>query len=137
MTKLKIEPTLYLLARWDIPDMNAGKLAAQAAHAASEFEYVVAEKVTANPTGDLSELLTQWREDRSFGRTITLKATNEEIYQTLTSVGISGYVFDPTYPIKNHQGDIYTVGMSTVGWCFPTNQTELSAIQESGLELYP
>lgn len=127
-------PRLYLIGRSDIPQMNAGKLAAQAAHAASEFEAHVA---TTAPDTVLRDMYSKWREDRKFGVTITLIGTDNEIRELLSTQLHRGYVHDPTYPMFNAQGDMFTWPLDTVGWCFPTNTSQLASVQESGLKLYP
>lgn len=128
------EPRLYLIGRRDIPQMNAGKLAAQCAHADGEFtDYAL----SASTESKVGILFRRWKEDRKFGVTITLIGTDSEIRELLTTQSFRGYVHDPTYPMFNALGEGFTMPMDTVGWCFPTNEREMAAVQESGLELYP
>jgi len=137
--EIGFEPILYLLARWDIPDMNPGKLGAQCAHAADEFHDLATAEIILWPEDHFARVWSKWCGDRKFGTTIVLKATNAEIEDLVYagSYKFSDYVHDPTYPIRNWQGEIFTVPMNTVGWIFPTSPEGVDAIKNSGLELYP
>ncbi len=101
------EPYLYLVMRGDMPSMNPGKLAAQAAHGASMFhEY-------AHRFGD-NEVSQPWyilylewvRQARDFGTTIVLTATHQEIDDLeakadnydLKKLFVSDTIVDPSYP---------------------------------------
>ncbi|PHS22267.1 MAG: hypothetical protein COA84_14005 [Robiginitomaculum sp.] len=132
----EFEPRLYLIGRSDIPQMNAGKLAAQCAHAANEFEYndivIPCELVNA-----VDAIVRKWRDDRAFGTTITLIGTDVEIRALTANKCMSGYVHDPSYPMYNAMSERFTAPMDTVGWIFPVNELEFRHIRESGLELYP
>lgn len=133
------EPVLYLLGRWDIPDMNPGKLGAQCAHAAQEFHAQAMETMEIEPDGDFSKLWSRWCDGRNFGTTIVLKATDAEIHDLMANTGFPhcGYVHDPTYPIRNWQGNVYVTPMDTVAWIFPETAWALDEVRNSGLELYP
>lgn len=132
----EFEPRLYLIGRSDIPQMNAGKLAAQAAHAADEFEELYRMR-SVDGDSTFARLVEKWREDRSFGVTITLIGTDVEIRDLLATQQHRGYVHDPTYPLFNETGGFFTWPIDTMGWCFPVNALELQSIQTSGLDLYP
>lgn len=79
-------PVLYLIMRNDLPSLNPGKLAAQAAHCANACVAVARKKQPA--------LLRQWeRESRqAFGTTIVLGAGRRIIE------AMPNRVWDDTYP---------------------------------------
>lgn len=129
------KPILYLLARTDIPQMNAGKLAAQASHATSCFELQVRDNHSLRSSQFNASA---WRLD-GFGVTITLAATMIQIRDILNETGTSfnGVVYDPTYPMYNAMGDSFTQGMSTVAWMFVETKEQWDHLQSFDLELYP
>ena len=105
---------LYTLARTDITQMNAGKLAAQAAHAATQFVFDAI-----NWKGDQdSELVKQMHEWRAqggggVGTKITLAATEAEVKESVAFIKsefdlATGLVVDPTYPMTNVFGTPFT-----------------------------
>lgn len=124
MTASNFEPTLYIIMRKDIPDMNPGKGMAQAAHADAEFKEM-AEK--SNKEVDRS-MYEAWKGDRAFGRTIVLEGTEEEYSHVVLEANNNhvpcGIVYDPTYPITNYYGYTYTVGMNTCAWVFVGDEYE-------------
>ena len=133
MAEQPFESRFYMIGRSDIPQMNAGKLAAQSAHAASEFEMDT--KIISNTY--IQDLVKAWRDDRKFGVTITLIGTDVEIRELLGPMRLKGYVRDPSYPMFNALGDGFVAPYDTVGWIFPTSRVEMNVIQNSGLDLYP
>lgn len=138
----KIEPRLYLIGRRDLPQMNAGKLGAQCAHAADEFhdyarDVLAMTDAHSKKSAGFGNLFTEWKGDRKFGVTITLIGTDKEIRDLLGTQSVRGYVHDETYPMFNALGETFTLPFDTVGWCFPLTPRELAAVQDSGLDLYP
>lgn len=144
MTDTTFEPRLYLIGRRDIPQMNAGKLGAQCAHAADEFHDQARDVLAmtdphTDTSAGLANLFTLWTANgtRKFGTTITLIGTDAEIRNLIATQAVRGYVHDDTYPMVNALGEAFTLPFDTVGWCFPLTERELRNVQESGLELYP
>lgn len=96
-----MNPVLYLIMRNDIPSMNPGKLAAQAAHVANAFEYEFNKSGPAKKY--LGKLYKEWKNQtkQGFGTTITLAggwvdiARNQYGYR---EGHFTGGVYDPTYP---------------------------------------
>lgn len=121
-----MEPILYIIMRSDIPDMNPGKLAAQAAHVASDFEHWV--KHIESQPDQYSELLYQiaeWRKGAiSCGTTICLSATKDEILETIRITDFSGGFVDPTYPWKNWYGTLFLTEELTGSWFFVCDENE-------------
>lgn len=113
-------PTLYIFIRRDIPDMNPGKACAQAAHAQADFDQYM------NEHADLGSLNTwlSWKQDRTFGRTLVVLATLDEIQEAVSKVAVSGITTDPTYPWKNYWGETFLSSEQTVGWAFAVNDQE-------------
>lgn len=111
----------------DVPDMNPGKTAAQAAHAAQEMTAAIA--TTDNQF--IKDQYRLWCEDRAFGTTIVLEAVTPDIIsivkglgdRTYDEWGIGDYVIDPTYPFKNYYGEVFTSSTVTCGWLFLTENT--------------
>lgn len=117
------EPRLYILVRSDIPQLNPGKLGAQAAHAASKFVRDVFTKSDA----EVDEY-EAWDEGRGFGTKITLTATEDQIKETVmyaNQVGdlMTGVVVDPSYPMTNHYGEYFTRPELTCAYVFATRTT--------------
>jgi hypothetical protein len=115
-----MEPILYIIMRTDIPDMNPGKLAAQAAHVASDFEHWVRHiEAQADQYSELLYHISEWRRGAiSCGTTICLSATEDEINKTIDSTGFSGGFVDPTYPWRNYYGDLFLTEELTGAWFF-------------------
>jgi len=135
---------LYLLGRSDLYQMNPGKLAAQAAHAATQFVFD-----TFALEGDhglrVTELMNDWRAQGGggFGTKITLYATKDEIEQTVEymneNFGLqTGLVVDPSYPFTNYYGDFFTAEELTFGYVFVTSHTSATALEYlKQFPLYP
>jgi hypothetical protein len=113
-------PTLYIMVRRDIPDMNPGKACAQSAHAQADFDQYMNEEAGLE---SLNNWLS-WKQDRTFGRTLVVTATLNEIHDVVSQVSISGITTDPTYPWKNYWGETFLTSEQTVGWAFPVNEYE-------------
>jgi len=116
-----MNPTLYIIMRSDLPDLNPGKGMAQAAHAQADFDNIVI-KVTADidfPGREgFLEGFEKWSEDRNFGRTIVLSATEDEIDRISYAGNVAGFTVDPTYPWKNYYGEMFVTEEVTCGWIF-------------------
>jgi len=91
--------------RNDIPSMNPGKLAAQAAHVANAFEYEFNKSGSAKK--NLGKLYKAWKNQtkQGFGTTICLGANEDQFLFQGRNLGngylngcFSGEVYDPTYP---------------------------------------
>lgn len=112
-------PYLYLIMRGDMPSMNPGKLAAQAAHGASMFhERARNFKDTLPPDTTAEELgykhwfvgYSNWvASAKDFGTTIVLTATKDEIFNVRGSYSFASVaqdtndfvcdtIVDPSYP---------------------------------------
>lgn len=101
----RMEPVLYLLMRNDLPSLNPGKLAAQAAHVANAFAGDVAEQI--NQADEwLHKLYAHWHTQtlQHCGTTIVL-AVGEEFLLHLKGLRtketqiFSGIFHDPSYPM--------------------------------------
>jgi len=104
-------PVLYLIMRNDLPSMNPGKLAAQAAHVAQAFTMHINNTCQSNYPpiehieGSLGDLYVKWLADRAFGTTITLGANIDFIDEMIFNSSKSNQwlmntVNDPTYPMS-------------------------------------
>ena len=109
-------PVLYILARTDLPSMNAGKLAAQASHASNAFINEVINMETdltddqyhTDPRVDMIDeqvkLARKWQAEtpQAFGTVLVLAVTEDQMraaVQVAQAVGlIADTVNDPTYP---------------------------------------
>ena len=115
-------PTLYIIMRSDIADMNPGKGMAQSAHAQAEFSHYM-QKAHAQ---DVRTAYEQWCEDRSFGRTLVLSGTKATIEQIVGSMKHSGIVVDTTYPWRNYYKEVFVSKETTCGWVFVSDPSEAS-----------
>ena len=129
-----MKPTLYIVMRDDIPDMNPGKGMAQAAHAQADFEAwtrVIYEEEA--QFSELVECLNEWKEDRTFGRTLVLHATAKQIEDLVKNTSFSDTTVDPTYPWRNHYGQLFVSEEMTCAWVFMCDRcdnTEIALIKE-------
>jgi len=112
------EPTLYIIMRRDIPDMNPGKAMAQASHATSDFHRY--ESVWGIPTYD------EWTEERSFGRVILLSADLDVLKSLIDTHSISGITMDPTYPWRNYYYDTMLTKEYTCAWVYVDDKNPAS-----------
>jgi len=134
-----MEPTLYIIMRSDLQDMNPGKGMAQAAHAQADFDSYIFMMVgnDNNTPVDLSGKkavlidYAEWCGVRNFGRTIVLEGTQDQIADIAAQGKHSGITVDPTYPWKNYYGELYVTEEVTCGWAFisygNTEDLELTA----------
>jgi hypothetical protein len=121
----KNEPTLYLILRRDLQDMNPGKAVAQGSHATDDFnawknkiiryDYQYSSKL-------ISEFL-RWQEDRNFGRCIVLQGTLEEMANIVQCNDFADLTTDPSYPWENWYGDVFLTEEVTAAWCFICDET--------------
>lgn len=121
---------LYLVMRSDLYQMNPGKLAAQAAHAATQFVY---DTIDANDT-ELSDQVYHWRNQAGggFGTKITLAATQADILAMVDWMRAQGRmantVVDPTYPFTNYFGDAFTASELTGSYVFAPTSTPAAVL---------
>jgi hypothetical protein len=110
--------------REDLWDMNPGKGMAQAAHAQAEFDEFV--EYRCGPEYRQDDLLwssvCQWKEDRSFGTTLVVSATWEDMCDIADVLPYAGVVTDPTYPWRNYYGKLFTSCETTCMWAFVTDE---------------
>ena len=123
-------PTLYCLMREDLQDLNPGKAMAQAMHAQADFDRWV-EKL--EPDDLLLSYVNVWKEDRSFGRTLVLSVTLDQITDfdvvvTSTGKSMSNYTVDPTYPWRNYYGKLFVTNTITCAWAFACDATPQAQI---------
>lgn len=117
-----MQPTLYIIMRSDIADMNPGKGMAQAAHAQADFDSKMQKIATRFDEMENRDSLMSdyaaWIENRSFGRTIVLSATKEEIQNIAANGTLSDFTKDPDYPWRNYYGETFLREEITCGWIF-------------------
>ena len=98
-----MNPILYLLMRNDLPSMNPGKLAAQAAHVANKFIEDIRDQKTQDIWSYFNDMLKEWQGDRGFGTTITLGIDGHSLAcvneRNIPDDSMFGPVSDPTYPM--------------------------------------
>jgi len=119
------EPTLYIIMRRDLWDMNPGKGMAQAAHAQTRADDFLVNN------SDYME----WKGELGFGRTLVLNATKDEIDTIVQRVAASGFVVDPSYPYRNWYKEIYATSTLTCAWAFPITDDEFQFLSQ--FELHP
>lgn len=118
-------PTLYIMIRDDMDSMSRGKAAAQASHAANDFELALANMT--NPYPWVEKAVSKWREDRTFGRALVMGANliqmsnmisaDEYARDHIVPQYLFGHIIDPTYPVKD--GYItHLVPVMTAAWVF-------------------
>ena len=111
-----------MLVRTDLPSNNGGKMMAQACHAQAEFD----DWVINNKAHQTIPFIDEWKENRSFGTTITLECDISEIEYTLKLVADgypAGKTTDPTYPWKNFYNEIFFNEVVTCAWIFVYDET--------------
>lgn len=132
-----MEPTLYILMRSDIQDMNPGKAMAQAAHAQADFDEWASELMDwSDHSQDILDQVDVWREDRSFGRTLVLSATKAKIEAVAMSTQYAGITVDPTYPWHNYYGDLFLSNEVTCGWLFVCSVNDYNKSLVADLKLH-
>jgi len=117
-----MNPTLYIIMRSDIADMNPGKGMAQAAHAQADFDSKMQKIANRFDEMENRESLlgdySVWTENRNFGRTIVLSATKEDIECIAAHGKLSDFTKDPDYPWRNYYGETFLREEITCGWIF-------------------
>jgi hypothetical protein len=161
------EPILYILARQDIPQMNAGKLAAQACHAQSILSELISARRMEICLADDDEETTDYEAytranhrynndveivtaydtwlggERRFGTTIVLAVTMEAIaeialrFDTRDSLCPFGVVNDPTYPMFSATGYQFTAPMLTCAYLFIPTHAHAAKLHLQDYKLYP
>jgi hypothetical protein len=123
-------PTLYCLMREDLQDLNPGKGMAQAMHAQADFDQWVDD----HPNNPFMPFIAEWKEDRSFGRTLVLESTLEQIGD-ITSIALGtdlpvGVTVDPTYPWRNFYGKVFLTSEVTCAWVFACDMTPPQLLED-------
>ena len=120
------EPTLYILMRDDLESLNAGKAIAQGSHATNDFEE------WAKYQDDLDSIR-YWRDNRSFGRCLTVAAKPYQIDKIMAMMDESdsvdfggGTIIDPTYPVSDGEV-VHKIELLTCGWVFAWDSSTSSA----------
>jgi peptidyl-tRNA hydrolase len=97
------DPVLYLIMRNDMPSMNPGKLAAQAAHLSTSFTFKMLDRVHGNSR--LFQLFTKWTKStkQNFGTKICLGASYKQIMalnfkDVVGTDYVADTINDPEYP---------------------------------------
>ena len=125
-------PTLYCLMREDLQDLNPGKGMAQAMHAQADFDQWVDDKLMSAP--GYGAYIAEWKEDRSFGRTLVLECTLEQISNiaslTLGTNHPLGVTVDPTYPWRNFYDKVFLTSEVTCAWVFVCDMTPSEVVEE-------
>lgn len=110
----------------EVPFLNAGKMAAQCAHAANHF---MACYYVRNTVLNLKEF-TEWvsSTDQSFGTTHVYSVTDAEFYKfffEIKNLYMHGIIVDPTYPYWNVKNpppkdeiENFLKPVTTCGWAF-------------------
>lgn len=123
-------PTLYCLMREDLQDLNPGKAIAQGMHAQSDFDEWVATKAP----NEYIPFIEEWKEDRSFGRTLVLELTLDQMTNilalTLGTPHPADATVDPTYPWRNFYGKVFLTSEVTCGWVFACGLTPPAVLEE-------
>ncbi len=125
-------PTLYCMMREDLQDLNPGKGMAQAMHAQADFD----EWVEKNPDSPFQPFIKEWKEDRSFGRTLVLESSLENMANIVsTNYGAAvklpmALTIDPTYPWRNFYGKVFLSEEVTCGWVFACDLTPQPVLDE-------
>jgi peptidyl-tRNA hydrolase len=118
---------LYILVRTDMASMNAGRTAAQCAHAANYFVKSAKELIENidNPNDSFIRNFNEWENqtNQGYGTTIIKNGgTKEDIIQKLNKIDhqyFTATIVDPEYPIQD--GDFVHVlpNILTCAFAFP------------------
>jgi hypothetical protein len=118
--------------REDLQDLNPGKGMAQAMHAQADFD----QWVSKNSNSPFQPFIKEWKEGRSFGRTLVLECTVENM-ANMVSVNYGaavtlpmGLTIDPTYPWRNFYGKVFLSEEVTCGWVFVCELTPQPLLDE-------
>jgi len=124
-----MEPKLYIIMRRDLWDMNPGKGMAQAAHAQADFGAYQSSLV--NKDGDeFWRAMSAWRENREFGVTLVLHEPLGVMNRIQERVVHTGMTVDPTYPYRNHYGELFVSNEVTCMWAFAYTEEELEYMRQ-------
>jgi hypothetical protein len=118
--------------REDLQDLNPGKGMAQAMHAQADFDQWVDDNLMI--WYEYKPYISEWKEDRSFGRTLVLEATLGQI-SNITSLTLGtkhpmGVTVDPTYPWRNFYGKVFLTSEVTCAWLFACDLTPPEVLEE-------
>lgn len=123
-----MEPRLYIVMRRDLWDMNPGKAMAQAAHAQADFTAYI-NRLLWDEKLD-SSIVAAWQETRNFGTTLVLHEPFDKFGLISMNVAHWGFVTDPTYPYRNHYGEVFTRSEVTCMWVFAYTEAELEYMRQ-------
>lgn len=125
-----MQPTLYIMMREDLQDNTPGKMMAQSAHAQADFDQWVDD----HPGSEYMPYIVQWKEDRSFGRTLVLESNLDQIKDIMTNtMGTAvpaGVTVDPTYPWRNFYGKVFLTSEVTCAWVFACDLTPPQLLED-------
>ena len=124
-----MEPRFYIVMRRDLWDMNPGKAMAQAAHAQADFDAHLF-PVSIPDAMEFRKAVTEWREDRHFGTTLVLHEPLETMSKISMNVAHWGFTTDPTYPYRNHYGEVFVRSEVTCMWVFAYTESELEYMRQ-------
>lgn len=126
-----MEPRLYIVMRRDLWDMNPGKGMAQAAHAQADFTAYINRLVWDEKLD--SSIVAAWQETRNFGTTLVLHETLDTFGKISMNVAHWGFVTDPTYPYRNHYGEVFVRSEVTCMWVFAYTEEEIQYMRQFDL----
>lgn len=124
---------LYILVRTDLASMNAGRTAAQCAHAANYFVKAAREVIECleDPNDQFIKNFEEWENetDQGFGTTIVLDGgSQEDIQIKLESIDdqyFNAIVRDPEYPLQDGGFVHILKDVMTCAFVFPYNEVDL------------
>ena len=125
-----MEPRLYIVMRRDLWDMNPGKAMAQAAHAQADFDLYMFPNPKATKSKEIADAVMAWRENRNFGVTLVLHEPLGVMNRIQERVVHTGMTVDPTYPYRNHYGELFVSNEVTCMWAFAYTEEELEYMQQ-------
>lgn len=108
----------------ELPDYNAGKKAAQAAHAGGDFEHMM----TNTRHGRHSDYDIWLGSAGTFGRTIVMTGNQVIANHIITNSAMGRAVIDPTYPWRDELGMVHHSREMTCGWVFSSPQLQVPAL---------
>jgi hypothetical protein len=118
------------MMREDLQDNTPGKMMAQSAHAQADFDQWVDD----NPGSEYMPYIVQWKEDRSFGRTLVLESNLGQIgdmtSQWMGTAVPTGVTVDPTYPWRNFYGKVFLTSEVTCAWVFACDLTPPQLLED-------
>ena len=125
-----MKPRLYIVMRRDLWDMNPGKAMAQAAHAQADFDLYMFPNPKATKSKEIADAVMAWREDRHFGTTLVLHEPLGVMNRIQERVVHTGMTVDPTYPYRNHYGELFVSNEVTCMWAFAYTEAELEYMRQ-------